>query len=50
MIDEGIKHAPELHKLGASKIKNKNVTKALGSDVTNYIVKETHKKSKRRLK
>ena len=46
LIDEGIKHAPELYKHGASKIKNKNVRKALDSDVTNYIVKETHKKAK----
>ena len=24
LIDEGIKHAPELYKIGTSKIKNKN--------------------------
>ena len=50
LIDEGIKHAPELYKLGTSKIKSKSVKKALESDVEGYIVKETHKKSKRRRK
>ena len=29
LIDEGIKHAPELYKIGTSKIKNKNLKKAL---------------------
>ena len=44
LIDEGIKHAPELYKLGTSKIKNKNVKRALNSDIANYIVTETKKK------
>ena len=44
LIDEGIKYAPELYKLGTSKIKNKNVKRALNSDVANYIVTETKKK------
>ena len=44
LIDKGIKHAPELYKLGASKIKNKSMKKALESDVADYIVKETQKK------
>ena len=47
MIDEGIKYAPELYKIGTSQIKNKNLKKALLSDVANYIVEETHKKAKR---
>lgn len=37
------KHAPELYELGTSKISNKNLRKALNSDVANYIVKETQK-------
>ena len=28
LVDEGIKHAPELYRLGISKIKNKNVKRA----------------------
>ena len=50
LIDKGKKHAPELYKLGTSKIKNKNVKRALNSDVANYIVTETHKKSKRQFR
>ena len=44
LIDEGIKHAPELYKFGTSKVKKKSMKKALESDVGNYIVKETQKK------
>ena len=46
LIDEGIKHAPDLNRFGTSKIKNENVRKALESDVANYIVEETQKKTK----
>ena len=44
LIDEGIKHTPEQYKTGTSKIKNKNLKKALESDVANYIVEETRQK------
>ena len=47
LIDEGIKHVPDICKLGRSKIKNKNVEKALESDVANYLVEETQKKQKK---
>ena len=47
LIDEGIKHAPELYKIGTSKIKNKNLKKALESDVATYIVEETRKKAQK---
>ena len=50
LIDKGIKHAPELYKIGTSKIKNNNLTKAPESDVANYIVEETCKKTKNRSK
>ena len=50
LIDEGIKHAPELYKLGTSKIKNKSMKKTLESDIANYIVKETQKKRERKRK
>ena len=46
MIDEEIKHAPELYRLGTSKIRNKNVRRALNSDVANYNVQKTQKKAK----
>ena len=40
LIEEGIKHAPELYKIGTSKTKNNNLNKALEPDVANYIVEE----------
>ena len=48
MVDEWIKHAPELYSLEASKIKNKNVKRALQSEVVNYVVQEAQKKSSRK--
>ena len=46
LIDEGIKHAPELYKLGTSKIKNKSMKKVLESNMASYIVKKIQKKVK----
>ena len=46
IIDEGIKHAPDLYKYGTSKMRNKKVQKALNSDIANYIVTETQNKAK----
>lgn len=45
LIHENIKRTSELYKLGTSKIENKNVRRALESDVSDYIVQETQKKS-----
>ena len=41
---KGIDHAPELYRLGTSKIKNQSVKTALESDAANYIVEEAQKK------
>ena len=49
MSDEGIKHTPDLYRSGTSKIKNENVRKTLESNVANYIVEETRKKTKKYL-
>ena len=49
LIDEGIKHAPELYKLGASEIKNKNLRRALDSDIANYIAEQSQEKAKENL-
>ena len=46
IIDEGIKHAPDLYKYGTSKMRNKKVQKALNSDIANYIVTETQNEAK----
>ena len=40
VIDERIKHAPELYKLGTKKIKNKSLKKVLESDIANYAVQQ----------
>ena len=40
IIDEGIKHAPDLYKFGTSKIKNKNLKRALNSDIADFAVKK----------
>ena len=40
LVDEGIKHASELYHLETSKIKNKNVKRALESEVATYVVQE----------
>ena len=45
LLDEGIKHAPDIYSYGTSKRKNKNVRKPFESDVAHYIVKETQKKA-----
>ena len=41
LIDKGIENIPNLAKYGTSKIKNKNVQRALNSDNANYVVEET---------
>ena len=46
LIDEGIKHAPDIYKFGTSKIRNKDLKKALESDAANFIVQEAQKKVK----
>ena len=46
LIDEVIKHAPDLYKFGTSKIRNKKLKEALESDAANYIIQETQKKVK----
>ena len=46
IVDEGIKHAPDLYKYGASKIKNEKIQRAHNSDIANYMVEEAQKKAK----
>ena len=40
LIDEGVKHAPELSKYGKSRVKTKNLKRALESDIVNYAAKQ----------
>ena len=43
IIDERIKHAPDLYNYVTIKLKIKNVKKALESDIANYAVKKAQK-------
>ena len=49
LIDKGIENIPNLVMYGLSKIKNKNVQRALNSDIANYVVEETQNKAKNRV-
>ena len=40
LMDKVIESLPDIVKFGASKIKNKNVQRALDSDIGNYVVEE----------
>ena len=44
LIDEGIKHAADIYRFGTSKMRNKDLKRALESDAANYIVQEAQKK------
>ena len=46
IIDKGIENISSLFRYGASKIKNKNVHRALNPDIANYVVEETQNKGK----
>ena len=48
LIFKRIKHDPDLYRLEKSIIKNKNMRKALQSDVGNYLVEETNKQKKQK--
>ena len=43
IIDERIKHAPDLNSFGTSKIKNKILKRALDLDIADYAVKKAQK-------
>ena len=49
LIGEGIKQIPNIYKYGTSKIKNKNVERALNSDIANIVVDETQNRAKNSL-
>ena len=49
LIDEGIKQMPNIYKYMTSKIKNKNVQRALNSNLTNIVVDKTQNRAKKSL-
>ena len=43
IIDEGIKHAPDLYKFGTARIQYKNLKRAPDLDIADYAVKKAQK-------
>ena len=46
MINKGIESIPNIFKFGVSKIKNKNVKRALKSDIAKIVVNEVKNRAK----
>ena len=46
LISKGIDHIPTIFKFGVSKIKNKNVKKALSSDIADIVVDKVQNRAK----
>ena len=49
LIDEGMQQIPNICKYGTSKIKNKNVQRALNSNLAKIVVDETQNRAKNSL-
>ena len=49
LIDKEVENIPNIVRYGSSKIKNKNVQRALNSDIANYVVEETQNKAKNKV-
>ena len=50
LINKGIDNIPSIFKFGVSKIKNKNVKKAMTSDIADMVVDEAQNRAKNRYK
>ena len=48
LINKGTDNIPNIFKFGVSKIKNKNVKKALGSEIADMVVDEAQNRAKNR--
>ena len=48
-MDKGKDQVPNLYRYETYKIKNKNVQRALNSDIANYVVEGTQNKAKNKL-
>ena len=48
LISKGIGNIPNLFKLGASKIKNKNVKRALNSEIADLVVNEAQGRARKK--
>ena len=50
LTNKGIDNIPNIFKFGVSKIKNKNVRKAMTSDIADMVVDEAQNRAKNRSK
>ena len=50
LMNKGIDNIPSIFKFGVSKIKNKNVRKAMTSDIADMVVDEAQNRAKNRYK
>ena len=48
LISNGIDSMPNIFKFGASKIKNKNIKKALGSEIADMVVNEAQDRARKK--
>ena len=48
LINKGIGNIPNLFKFGASKIKNKNVKRALNSEIADLVVNEAQGRARKK--
>ena len=48
LINKGIDNIPNLFKFGASKIKNKNVKRALDSEIASMVVNEAQGRARKK--
>ena len=46
LINKGVDNIPNIFKYGVSKIKNKNIKRAMNSDIANMVVDEARNKNK----
>ena len=46
LINKGVDNIPNIFKYGVSKIKNKNIKRAMNSDIANIVVDEAQNKNK----
>ena len=49
LVDKRVESLPDIVKFGASKIKNKNIQRALDSDIANYVVEEAQNRAQNQL-
>ena len=49
LIDKGIESLPDIVRFGALKIKNRNIRRALDSDIANYVVEEAQNRAQNQL-